>query len=73
MDAYRRRSETLDAMIPTLFVKGLSVRDISDTFKRVFEGEWCIPFWVAPLKNSRPTVRHCASIEPDVRRTAGER
>jgi len=39
LDAYRRRSETLDAMIPTLFVKGLSVRDVSDTFKQVFEDE----------------------------------
>ena len=43
LDAYRRRSETLDAMIPTLFVKGLSVRDISDTFKQVFEDEGVSP------------------------------
>lgn len=39
LDAWRRRSETLDAMIPALFVKGLSVRDVSDTFKHVFEDE----------------------------------
>lgn len=43
LDAYRRRSETLDAMIPTLFVKGLSVRDVSDTFKQVFEDEGISP------------------------------
>ncbi len=43
LDAYRRRSETLDAMMPTLFVKGLSVRDISDTFKQVFEDEGVSP------------------------------
>ena len=43
LDAYRRRSETLDAMIPTLFVKGLSVRDVSDTFKQVFEDEGVSP------------------------------
>jgi transposase-like protein len=43
VDAYRRRSETLDAMIPTLFVKGLSVRDVSDTFRQVFEDEGISP------------------------------
>lgn len=43
LGAYRRRSETLDAMIPTLFVKGLSVRDVSDTFKQVFEDEGISP------------------------------
>lgn len=43
LDAYRRRSATLEAMIPTLFVKGLSVRDISDTFKQVFEDEGVSP------------------------------
>ncbi len=43
LDAYRRRSETLDAMIPTLFIKGLSVRDVSDTFKQVFEDEGVSP------------------------------
>lgn len=43
LDAYRRRSETLDAMMPTLFVKGLSVRDISDTYKQVFEDEGVSP------------------------------
>lgn len=37
--AYRRRSETLEAMIPALFVKGLSVREVSDTIKQVFEDE----------------------------------
>jgi transposase-like protein len=35
--AYRRRSETLEALIPQLYVKGLSVRDVSDTFAAVFE------------------------------------
>jgi putative transposase len=37
LDAYRRRSETLEALIPQLYVKGLSVRDVSDTFAAVFE------------------------------------
>jgi len=43
LSAYRRRSETLEAMIPALFVKGLSVRDVSDTFKQVFEDEGISP------------------------------
>jgi len=43
LDAYRRRSETLEAMIPALFVKGLSVRDVSDTFRQVFEDEGVSP------------------------------
>ncbi len=43
LDAYRRRSQTLEAMMPTLFVKGLSVRDISDTFQQVFEDEGVSP------------------------------
>jgi transposase-like protein len=37
LDAYRRRSETLEALIPQLYVKGLSVRDVSDTFAAVFQ------------------------------------
>lgn len=37
LEAYRRRSETLDALIPQLYVKGLSVRDVSDAFAEVFE------------------------------------
>ena len=37
LDAYRRRSETLEALIPQLYVKGLSTRDVSDTFAAVFE------------------------------------
>ena len=43
LEAHRRRSETLDALIPTLFVKGLSVRDVSDTFKQVFKDEGVSP------------------------------
>jgi putative transposase len=43
LDAYRRRSETLEALIPCLYVKGLSVRDISDTFERVLEDEGLSP------------------------------
>ncbi|MFQ6048281.1 MAG: IS256 family transposase [Phycisphaerae bacterium] len=43
LEAYRRRSETLEAMIPRLFVKGLSVRDVSDTFQQVFEDEGISP------------------------------
>ena len=37
LDAYRRRSETLEALIPQLYVKGLSVRDVGDTFAAVFQ------------------------------------
>ena len=36
IEAYRRRSETLEALIPQLYVKGLSVRDVSDTLTTVF-------------------------------------
>lgn len=43
LDAYRRRSETLEALIPALYVKGLSVRDVSDTFAAVFEDEGVSP------------------------------
>ena len=35
--AYRRRSETLETLIPQLYVKGLSVRDVSDTMTAVFQ------------------------------------
>jgi transposase-like protein len=37
LEAYRRRSQTLEALIPQLYVKGLSVRDVSDTFAAVFQ------------------------------------
>ena len=37
IEAYRRRSETLEALIPQLYVKGLSVRDVSDAMTAVFE------------------------------------
>ena len=37
LEAYRRRSETLEALIPQLYVKGLSVRDVSDAMSVVFE------------------------------------
>jgi transposase-like protein len=37
VEAYRRRSETLEALIPQLYVKGLSVRDVSDAMSVVFE------------------------------------
>lgn len=43
LDAYRRRSETLEALIPSLYVKGLSVRDVSDTFVQVFQDEGVSP------------------------------
>jgi transposase-like protein len=43
LDAYRRRSETLEALIPMLYVKGLSVRDVSDTFAAVFQDEGVSP------------------------------
>lgn len=43
LDAYRRRSEMLEALIPALYVKGLSVRDVSDTFAQVFEDEGLSP------------------------------
>ena len=34
---FQRRSEMLDALIPQLFVKGLSVRDVSDAFGSVLQ------------------------------------
>ena len=37
LEAYRRRSETLEALIPQLYVKGLSVRDVSDAMSAVFQ------------------------------------
>jgi transposase-like protein len=37
LEAYRRRSETLEALIPQLYVKGLSVRDVSDAMTAVFQ------------------------------------
>lgn len=43
LGAFQRRSEVLEAMIPQLYVKGLSVRDISDTFKQVLEDEGVSP------------------------------
>jgi len=43
LEAYRRRSETLEALVPRLYIKGLSVRDVSDTFAEVFEGAGVSP------------------------------
>jgi putative transposase len=43
LGAFQRRSETLEALIPQLYVKGLSVRDISDTFGQVLEDEGVSP------------------------------
>jgi transposase-like protein len=37
LEAYRRRSETLEALIPQLYVKGLSVRDVSDAMSAGFQ------------------------------------
>ncbi|NIV35554.1 MAG: IS256 family transposase, partial [Anaerolineae bacterium] len=43
LGAFQRRSEVLGALIPQLYVKGLSVRDISDTFRQVLEEEGISP------------------------------
>lgn len=43
LEAFRRRSETLEALIPQLYVKGLGVRDVSDTFAAVFRDEGVSP------------------------------
>jgi putative transposase len=43
LGAFQRRSEVLEALIPQLYVKGLSVRDISDTFQQVLEDEGVSP------------------------------
>jgi transposase-like protein len=43
LDAFQRRSQTLEALIPQLYVKGLSVRDISDTFGQVLRDEGLSP------------------------------
>lgn len=40
---FQRRSEMLDALIPQLFVKGLSVRDISDAFGCVLQAQGVSP------------------------------
>jgi transposase-like protein len=40
---FQRRSEILDALIPQLFVKGLSVRDVSDAFGEVLQEEGLSP------------------------------
>jgi len=47
LGAFQRRSETLEALIPQLYVKGLSDRDISDTFKQVLEDEGVSPATVS--------------------------
>lgn len=43
LEAFQRRSQTLEALIPLLYVKGLSVRDISDTFGQVLQDEGISP------------------------------
>ena len=43
LGAFQRRSEILEALIPQLYVKGLSVRDISDTFREVLADEGVSP------------------------------
>ena len=43
LGAFQRRSEILEALIPQLYVKGLSVRDISDTFQEVLADEGVSP------------------------------
>jgi putative transposase len=43
LGAFQRRSEMLEALVPALYVKGLSVRDVSDTFAQVFEDEGLSP------------------------------
>jgi len=43
LGAFQRRSQTLEALIPLLYVKGLSVRDISDTLQTVLEDEGVSP------------------------------
>ena len=40
---FQRRSEMLDALIPQLFVKGLSVRDVSDAFGSVLQAQGVSP------------------------------
>ena len=47
LGAYQRRSELLDALIPQLYVKGLSVRDVSDTFREVLQEEGVSPATVS--------------------------
>lgn len=37
LEAYQRRSETLEALIPQLYIKGLSVRDVSEAMTSVFQ------------------------------------
>jgi transposase-like protein len=43
LGAFQRRSETLDALITQLYVKGLSDRDIGDTFKQALADDSVSP------------------------------
>ena len=49
LGAFQRRSETIKALIPLLYVIGLSDRDIRDTFKLVLDDEGGSPATISPV------------------------
>jgi len=57
LGAFQRRSEVLGTLIPQLYVKGLSVRDISDTFRQVLEDEGVSPATARRLMLLATTAR----------------
>ena len=52
LGAFQRRSEVFDALIPALYIKGLSDRDVSDTFKQVMQDEGISPATVSRVSQS---------------------
>lgn len=52
LGAFQRRSEALDALITQLYVKGLSDRDISDTFKQALGDESVSPATVSRVSQA---------------------
>jgi transposase-like protein len=52
LGAFQRRSEVFDALIPAMYIKGLSDRDVSDTFKQVMQDEGVSPATVSRISQS---------------------
>lgn len=52
LGAFQRRSEIFDALIPAMYIKGLSDRDVSDTFKQVLQAEGISPATVSRVSQS---------------------
>ncbi len=73
LGAFQRRSEVLEAMIPQLYVKGLSVRDISDTFKQVLEDEGVSPATCPPRRPSSTGSSSTPRSSPSPARATGSK